>query len=74
LTAITELRQTGCKLVMKGPGGDVAEAEILVVTHVLELPRDLGFESGQATVLFEPRDDLFVGWTDAAKLHFVERR
>jgi hypothetical protein len=48
-------------------------AEVLVITHVLELPRDLGLAQDQptATALFEPRDDLFVGWPDEAKAHLV---
>jgi hypothetical protein len=42
-------------------------AEVIVVTHVLELPQDLRVQSGTAFGLSEQRDDVFVDWPDEAK-------
>jgi hypothetical protein len=47
------------------------DAELLVVTHILELPHDLGFTGTPALALFEPRTDLFGGWSDEEKAHLV---
>jgi len=47
-------------------------AEALAISHVLELPRDLGFVGSHAAALFEPRADLFVGWPDAARAEVIQ--
>jgi hypothetical protein len=46
-------------------------AEVLVVTHLLELPRDLGLPQGISYAIVEPRDDIFQDWPDQAKAEFV---
>jgi hypothetical protein len=47
------------------------ESEVLVVTHVLELPRDLVLPDKTAYAIFEPRDDLFLDWPDDAKAALI---
>jgi hypothetical protein len=46
-------------------------AEVLVITHVLELPRDLVLPDDTAYAVVEPRRDIFLGWTDEEKALFV---
>jgi hypothetical protein len=43
-------------------------AEVVVITHVLELPQDLRVPSGIAFGLTEQREDVFVDWPDKAKV------
>lgn len=42
-----------------------------MVTHLLELPRDLGLPQGINYALVEPRDDIFREWPDEAKAEFI---
>jgi hypothetical protein len=46
-------------------------AEVLVVTHLLELPRDLGLPQGINYAIVQPRDDIFLDWPDQAKAEFI---
>ncbi len=46
-------------------------AELIVVTHVLELPTDLGLPSPLTHLIVQPRDDVFVGSPDEAMAAFV---
>ncbi len=46
-------------------------AEVLTITHVLELPRDLGLPNGLMFGVFEFREDCFQGWPDEAKAQYV---
>lgn len=42
-------------------------ADIVIVTHILELPRDIGLPDDLRFALFEERDDAFLGWSDESK-------
>jgi hypothetical protein len=48
-----------------------AHAEVLVVTHVLELPRDLLLPDNFGMARFELRDDVFVGWSRDARAGLI---
>lgn len=46
-------------------------AEVVVITHILELPRYLPVKDSQAMVLYEEREDVFVDWPDEVKAHLA---
>jgi hypothetical protein len=49
-----------------------AHAELVTVTHLLELPKDLGLARESVFVIVEPRNDgLFESWPDEARAQFI---
>jgi hypothetical protein len=46
-------------------------ADVLIVTHLLELPRDLGLPNDTGLAVTEERDDCFQGWSDEGKAQLI---